>query len=116
MITGVEAFGFACEAWIQSPITGAEGNIEFLACFHRSQVKDTTTMNLSVESEKLLCIEELGVDKEEERLNCVHCEHHGMNFYLEPGAKCNLWTLAVASMTESPFPTLNPDDMGTACI
>jgi hypothetical protein len=67
VITGVEAFGFACQAWIQSPITGAEGNIEFLACFHRSQVKDTATMNLSVESEKLLCIEELGVDKEEER-------------------------------------------------
>jgi len=67
VITGVEAFGFACQAWIQSPITGAEGNIEFLACFHRSQVKDTTTMNLSVESEKLLCIEELGVDKDEEQ-------------------------------------------------
>lgn len=35
VIGGVEKFGFKCQGWIQSPITGAEGNIEFLACFHR---------------------------------------------------------------------------------
>lgn len=35
VISGVEGFGFECQGWIQSPITGAEGNIEFLACFHR---------------------------------------------------------------------------------
>ena len=35
VISGVEGFGFKCQGWIQSPITGAEGNVEFLACFHR---------------------------------------------------------------------------------
>jgi hypothetical protein len=35
VIKGVEGFGFCCQGWIQSPITGAEGNVEFLACFHR---------------------------------------------------------------------------------
>ncbi|XP_078149781.1 bacterial hemolysin-like protein [Carex rostrata] len=35
IIKGVEEFGFKNEGWIESPIKGAEGNIEFLACFHR---------------------------------------------------------------------------------
>ncbi|KAJ4751575.1 Hemolysin A [Rhynchospora pubera] len=35
IIKGVEEFGFKTEGWIESPIKGAEGNTEFLACFHR---------------------------------------------------------------------------------
>ncbi|KAF3330880.1 rRNA methyltransferase YqxC [Carex littledalei] len=35
IIKGVEEFGFKTEGWIESPIKGAEGNIEFLAYFHR---------------------------------------------------------------------------------
>jgi 23S rRNA (cytidine1920-2'-O)/16S rRNA (cytidine1409-2'-O)-methyltransferase len=35
IINGVEAFGFTNEGWIESPIKGAEGNVEFLACFRR---------------------------------------------------------------------------------
>ncbi|CAM6100001.1 unnamed protein product [Calypogeia fissa] len=35
VINGVEACGFKCKGWIQSPLKGAEGNIEFLACFTR---------------------------------------------------------------------------------
>lgn len=35
IINGVEAFGFTNEGWIESPIKGAEGNVEFLACFQR---------------------------------------------------------------------------------
>lgn len=48
VIGGVEKFGFRCQGWIQSPITGAEGNIEFLACFHRlpsSTASCSTDMN-----------------------------------------------------------------------
>ncbi|CAM0874957.1 unnamed protein product [Alopecurus aequalis] len=42
IISGIEQFGFRNEGWIESPLKGAEGNIEFLACFHRipmSEVK-----------------------------------------------------------------------------
>lgn len=35
IVKGVEVFGFRTEGWIESPIKGAEGNTEFLACFHR---------------------------------------------------------------------------------
>ncbi|GJN06622.1 hypothetical protein PR202_ga24371 [Eleusine coracana subsp. coracana] len=35
IISGVEEFGFSSKGWIESPIKGAEGNKEFLACFHR---------------------------------------------------------------------------------
>ncbi|KAJ3671540.1 hypothetical protein LUZ60_007619 [Juncus effusus] len=35
IIEGVEEFGFENKGWIESPIKGAEGNIEFLACFER---------------------------------------------------------------------------------
>ncbi|KAF0895267.1 hypothetical protein E2562_008592 [Oryza meyeriana var. granulata] len=35
IISGVEQFGFCNRGWIESPIKGAEGNKEFLACFHR---------------------------------------------------------------------------------
>ncbi|KAJ3703734.1 hypothetical protein LUZ61_007439 [Rhynchospora tenuis] len=35
IIKGIEEFGFRTEGWIESPIKGAEGNTEFLACFHR---------------------------------------------------------------------------------
>lgn len=31
----MEEFGFSNKGWIESPIKGAEGNKEFLACFHR---------------------------------------------------------------------------------
>lgn len=35
IINGVENFGFKCKGWIESPLKGAEGNTEFLACFTR---------------------------------------------------------------------------------
>ncbi|MCO5606690.1 hypothetical protein L7F22_060879 [Adiantum nelumboides] len=35
VVTGVESRGFRCEGWIESPLKGADGNIEFLACFKR---------------------------------------------------------------------------------
>uniref|UniRef100_A0A0A9HA84 Hemolysin A n=1 Tax=Arundo donax TaxID=35708 RepID=A0A0A9HA84_ARUDO len=35
IISGVEEFGFSNKGWIESPLKGAEGNTEFLACFHR---------------------------------------------------------------------------------
>ncbi|KAM0841462.1 hypothetical protein ACQ4PT_056640 [Festuca glaucescens] len=35
IISGIEKFGFRNEGWIESPLKGAEGNIEFLACFER---------------------------------------------------------------------------------
>lgn len=38
IISGVEEFGFCSKGWIESPIKGAEGNKEFLACFHRIPV------------------------------------------------------------------------------
>ncbi|KAH9300862.1 hypothetical protein KI387_012445, partial [Taxus chinensis] len=39
IIKGVEAFGFTNEGWIESPIKGAEGNVEFLAYFQRNAEK-----------------------------------------------------------------------------
>lgn len=35
IINGVESLGFKSHGWIESPIKGAEGNIEFLVCFQR---------------------------------------------------------------------------------
>ncbi|KAH7428155.1 hypothetical protein KP509_10G078100 [Ceratopteris richardii] len=35
VVTGVQSYGFKCEGWINSPLKGADGNIEFLACFKR---------------------------------------------------------------------------------
>lgn len=35
----VEDLGFQCNGWIESPLKGAEGNIEFLACFTRTTKK-----------------------------------------------------------------------------
>ncbi|XP_024982047.1 uncharacterized protein LOC112518546 [Cynara cardunculus var. scolymus] len=40
IIKGVEDLGFKCNGWIESPLKGAEGNIEFLACFSRSNEKN----------------------------------------------------------------------------
>nr|GMD12294.1 hemolysin A-like [Ipomoea batatas] len=40
IINGVQTYGFQCKGWIESPLKGAEGNIEFLACFHRAAVKN----------------------------------------------------------------------------
>ncbi|EEC67955.1 hypothetical protein OsI_35690 [Oryza sativa Indica Group] len=40
IISGVEQFGFCNKGWIESPIKGAEGNKEFLACFHRIPVQE----------------------------------------------------------------------------
>lgn len=34
---GIIEFGFACDGYIQSPIQGGDGNIEFLACFHKTR-------------------------------------------------------------------------------
>ncbi|CAL5386121.1 unnamed protein product [Camellia sinensis] len=39
IITGVENYGFSCNGWIESPLKGAEGNIEFLVCFARTADK-----------------------------------------------------------------------------
>lgn len=39
IINGVENFGFQCKGWIESPLKGAEGNVEFLACFSRIAVE-----------------------------------------------------------------------------
>ncbi|KAL5161692.1 putative rRNA methyltransferase YqxC [Glycine soja] len=36
IIKGVENFGFCCKGWIESPLKGAEGNIEFLVHFNRT--------------------------------------------------------------------------------
>jgi 23S rRNA (cytidine1920-2'-O)/16S rRNA (cytidine1409-2'-O)-methyltransferase len=41
IISGVEEFGFCNKGWIESPIKGAEGNKEFLACFHRIRVSES---------------------------------------------------------------------------
>lgn len=38
IIKGVKSYGFSCKGWIESPLKGAEGNIEFLACFCRTTV------------------------------------------------------------------------------
>ncbi|CAH1447096.1 unnamed protein product [Lactuca virosa] len=38
IVKGVEDLGFQCNGWIESPLKGAEGNIEFLACFSRTTV------------------------------------------------------------------------------
>eukprot|EP00268_Persea_americana_P046069 TRINITY_DN4731_c0_g1_i5.p1 TRINITY_DN4731_c0_g1~~TRINITY_DN4731_c0_g1_i5.p1 ORF type:complete len:320 (-),score=74.40 TRINITY_DN4731_c0_g1_i5:581-1540(-) len=35
IIKGVEDFGFCNKGWMESPLKGAEGNTEFLVCFHR---------------------------------------------------------------------------------
>ncbi|XP_057855315.2 uncharacterized protein LOC131064983 isoform X6 [Cryptomeria japonica] len=39
IIKGVEVFGFTTKGWIESPIKGAEGNVEFLAHFQRNEEK-----------------------------------------------------------------------------
>ncbi|CAL5388180.1 unnamed protein product [Camellia sinensis] len=39
IINGVENYGFSCNGWIESPLKGAEGNIEFLVCFARTADK-----------------------------------------------------------------------------
>ncbi|KAL4558494.1 hypothetical protein LXL04_036695 [Taraxacum kok-saghyz] len=39
IVKGVEDFGFQCNGWIESPLKGAEGNIEFLAYFTRTTNK-----------------------------------------------------------------------------
>ncbi|KAI3749734.1 hypothetical protein L2E82_20350 [Cichorium intybus] len=39
IVKGVEDLGFQCNGWIESPLKGAEGNIEFLACFTRTTAK-----------------------------------------------------------------------------
>ncbi|KAI5068114.1 hypothetical protein GOP47_0016459 [Adiantum capillus-veneris] len=35
VVAGVEGHDFRCDGWIESPLKGADGNIEFLACFKR---------------------------------------------------------------------------------
>ncbi|PWA71945.1 bacterial hemolysin-related protein [Artemisia annua] len=39
IVKNVEDLGFQCNGWIESPLKGAEGNIEFLACFTRTTKK-----------------------------------------------------------------------------
>lgn len=36
IINGVQGFGFHCQGWIESPLKGVDGNIEFLARFSRT--------------------------------------------------------------------------------
>ncbi|KAG0451500.1 hypothetical protein HPP92_026193 [Vanilla planifolia] len=36
IMKGVEQFGFCSKGWIESPLKGAQGNIEFLVCFQRT--------------------------------------------------------------------------------
>ncbi|XP_022881222.1 LOW QUALITY PROTEIN: uncharacterized protein LOC111398516 [Olea europaea var. sylvestris] len=40
IIRGVQDHEFHCKGWIESPIKGAEGNKEFLACFSRLATRD----------------------------------------------------------------------------
>ncbi|KAJ7531952.1 hypothetical protein O6H91_14G066600 [Diphasiastrum complanatum] len=47
VVNGVENFGFACKGWIESPIKGAEGNLEFLAHFERCLDLTISTTTLS---------------------------------------------------------------------
>ncbi|PSS14139.1 RRNA methyltransferase [Actinidia chinensis var. chinensis] len=39
IINGVENYGFRCKGWIESPLKGADGNIEFLVRFNRTTDK-----------------------------------------------------------------------------
>ncbi|KAI7753818.1 hypothetical protein M8C21_013630 [Ambrosia artemisiifolia] len=43
IVKGVKEVGFQCNGWIESPLKGAEGNIEFLACFTRTTVSSPVT-------------------------------------------------------------------------
>ncbi|KAF5798070.1 putative 23S rRNA (cytidine(1920)-2'-O)-methyltransferase [Helianthus annuus] len=43
IVKGVEDLGFQCNGWIESPLKGAEGNIEFLACFTRTTTNSPVT-------------------------------------------------------------------------
>ncbi|GLT94329.1 hypothetical protein SLE2022_120750 [Rubroshorea leprosula] len=42
IIKGVEDFGFQSKGWIESPLKGAEGNTEFLVCFCRTTVEESS--------------------------------------------------------------------------
>ena len=52
IISGIEQFGFRNEGWIESPLKGAEGNIEFLACFHRIPMSE---VKVKVQQDKPIC-------------------------------------------------------------
>ncbi|RAL43380.1 hypothetical protein DM860_012521 [Cuscuta australis] len=41
IVNGVQSYGFQCKGWIESPLKGAEGNTEFLACFYRAAIENT---------------------------------------------------------------------------
>ncbi|KAL3694397.1 hypothetical protein R1sor_008048 [Riccia sorocarpa] len=43
VVGGVESCGFKCLGWINSPLKGADGNIEFLACFTRQLAAPVVT-------------------------------------------------------------------------
>lgn len=49
--TGVEGFGFISKGWIESPLKGAKGNLEFLVHFGRVSDK---VLNDKQESDNLL--------------------------------------------------------------
>ncbi|GFP91188.1 putative rRNA methyltransferase yqxc, partial [Phtheirospermum japonicum] len=53
IINGVQGFGFQCKGWIESPLKGAEGNKEFLACFSRTDVKDADISDAKTDIAKL---------------------------------------------------------------
>ncbi|KAM3326049.1 putative rRNA methyltransferase YqxC [Capsicum chacoense] len=40
ILNGVQNHGFQCKGWIESPLKGAEGNKEFLACFNRAVISE----------------------------------------------------------------------------
>ncbi|XP_075506386.1 uncharacterized protein LOC142543178 [Primulina tabacum] len=46
IINGVQKLGFECRGWIESPLKGADGNKEFLACFDRKPMKYDALVSL----------------------------------------------------------------------
>ncbi|XP_057782872.1 uncharacterized protein LOC131000803 isoform X2 [Salvia miltiorrhiza] len=48
IINGVQGFGFQCQGWIDSPLKGADGNKEFLACFSRAAVEDADPVKADI--------------------------------------------------------------------
>ncbi|KAK3011538.1 hypothetical protein RJ639_011578, partial [Escallonia herrerae] len=50
IIDGVESFGFKCKGSIESPLKGAEGNTEFLACFTRTAEINADSAHIKAET------------------------------------------------------------------
>lgn len=52
IINGVQKLGFECRGWIESPLKGADGNKEFLACFDRKPMKDALAHSMKADIAK----------------------------------------------------------------